>query len=65
MFIERLWRSVKYEEVYLKAYDNSIQARQSLTEYFGFYNIIRKHQAMDRHTPDQVYYKNFPFPQMA
>jgi putative transposase len=65
VFIERLWRSVKYEEVYLKAYDNGIQARQSLTEYFGFYNTIRKHQAMDRQTPDQVYYKNLPFPQTA
>jgi putative transposase len=48
VFIERLWRSVKYEEVYLKAYDNGIKARQSLAEYFRFYNAIRKHQVMDR-----------------
>lgn len=65
VFIERLWRSVKYEEVYLKAYDNGIQARQSLAEYFRFYNAIRKHQAMDRQTPDQVYYQNLPFLQSA
>ena len=65
VFIERLWRSVKYEEVYLKAYDNGIQARQSLAEYFRFYNAIRKHQAMDRQTPNQVYYQNLPYPQTA
>jgi len=65
VFVERLWRSVKYEEVYLKAYDNGSQARQSLAEYFRFYNAIRKHQAMDRQTPDQVYYQNQPYPQTA
>jgi putative transposase len=48
VFIERLWRSVKYEEVYLKAYDNVGNARQSLDAYFRFYNERRRHQSIDR-----------------
>lgn len=55
VFIERLWRSVKYEEVYLKAYDDGIHASQSLETYFQFYNRKRHHQSLDRSTPDQVY----------
>jgi putative transposase len=54
VFIERLWRSVKYEEVYLKAYDSLKHARRSLGKYFDFYNTERRHQALDRQTPDQV-----------
>jgi len=54
VFIERLRRSVKYEEVYLKAYDNGTQARQGLGDYFEFYNSRRRHQALNRSTPDQV-----------
>lgn len=65
VFIERLWRSIKYEEVYLKAYENGAQARRSLQEYFIFYNQQRRHQGLDRHTPDQVYYQNQPLPQAA
>lgn len=65
VFIERLWRSVKYEEVYLKAYDGGIQAQQSLRRYFAFYNATRKHQGLDRQTPDQVYFDNLPLPQAA
>jgi putative transposase len=57
VFVERLWRSVKYEEVYLRAYDSIIDARQSLGEYFAFYNTERRHQSLDRHTPDSVYYQ--------
>ena len=56
VFIERLWRSVKYEEVYLKAYDGVPQARQSLATYFEFYNRERRHQGLDDRTPDVVYY---------
>lgn len=57
VFVERLWRSVKYEEVYLRAYDDIAAARQSLDRYFEFYNSERPHQALDRRTPDSVYYE--------
>ena len=57
VFVERLWRSVKYEEVYLKAYDSVGYARQSLDTYFKFYNEKRRHQSLDRQTPDSVYYQ--------
>jgi len=65
VFIERLWRSVKYEEVYLKAYAGGIQAQKSLAEYFTFYNTTRKHQALDRQTPDQVYFTQPSLPLAA
>jgi putative transposase len=48
---------VKYEEVYLKAYDNVGHARQSLDTYFRFYNEKRRHQSLDRQSPDSVYYQ--------
>jgi len=57
VFVERLWRSVKYEEVYLKAYDSIVEARTSLDIYFTFYNKERRHQRLDRRTPDNVYYE--------
>lgn len=57
VFVERLWRSVKYEEVYLKAYDSLKAARASLGRYFTFYNTERRHQSLDRQTPDGVYYE--------
>jgi putative transposase len=56
VFIERLWRSVKYEEVYLSAYENILTARASLGRYFEFYNTERRLQSLDRQTPDNVYY---------
>jgi putative transposase len=55
IFIERLWRSVKYEEVYLHAYASGSEARRSLTRYFSFYNGRRVHEALDYATPDEVY----------
>ncbi len=58
VFVERLWRSVKYEEVYLRAYDSIGEARTSLGRYFGFYNAKRRHQSLDRRTPDSVYYQD-------
>ena len=58
VFVERLWRSVKYEEVYLKAYDDIKSAKASLGKYFEFYNTERRHQSLARQTPDQVYYEN-------
>ena len=56
VFVERLWRSVKYEEVYLNAYKSIGEARASLGRYFEFYNTKRRHQSLDRRTPDAVYY---------
>ena len=57
VFVERLWRTVKYEEVYLKAYDSIADARRSLAEYFGFYNTERLHQSLGKQTPDNVYFQ--------
>lgn len=65
VFIERLWRSVKYEEVYLKAYENARQARSGLGTYFAFYNSRRRHQGLDRQAPDQVYFNSMRLPQAA
>jgi len=55
LFIERLWRTVKYEEVYLKAYEDGSEARTSLGEYFHFYNTSRPHQSLGYRTPAEVY----------
>lgn len=57
VFIERLWRSVKYEEVYLHGYQNGTEARMALTRYFSFYNARRSHQALEYRTPDEVYFE--------
>ena len=57
VFIERLWRSVKYEEVYLKAYESMAQAKVGIGEYFKFYNAQRKHQTLGM-TPDQMYFED-------
>lgn len=59
VFIERLWRSVKYEEVYLHAYESLTQARVGLKQYFQFYNTKRKHQTL-KAKPDDVYYADLP-----
>jgi putative transposase len=56
VFIERLWRSVKHEEVYLKAYENLTEARRGLAAYFDFYNRRRRHQGLADRTPDEVYW---------
>jgi putative transposase len=57
IFIERLWRTVKYENVYLQAYTDGISLRKGLKNYFEFYNEERFHQALDYRTPHQTYYK--------
>jgi putative transposase len=57
IFTERLWRSVKYEEVYLKEYANPREARRNLTEYLRFYNQERPHQSLGYRTPEEVYYQ--------
>jgi putative transposase len=56
IFTERLWRSVKYENVYLKQYQTIDEARAGLTEYFEFYNTRRRHQGINNQTPQTVYY---------
>lgn len=56
VFVERLWRSVKYEEVYLRAYGSVSDARASLGRYLAFYNGQRPHSSLDRRTPDYVYF---------
>ena len=65
VFIERLWRTIKYEEVYLKAYESVSQARASLERYIAFYNTGRPHSRLDRQTPDQVYFNQLPLPRAA
>jgi len=56
VFIERLWRSVKWEEVYLRAYDTVSEARTSIGSYLSFYNSGKPHSSLNRQTPDQVYF---------
>ena len=65
VFVERLWRSLKYEEVYLKAYDTVAEARLGIGNYFRFYNRERRHQSLDRQTPDQVYKGSVMWPVAA
>ena len=65
VFVERLWRSLKYEEVYLKAYETVAEARLSIGNYFRFYNRERRHQSLDRQTPDQVYEGSVVWPAAA
>ncbi len=60
VFVERLWRSIKYEEVYLRAYDTVSEARASLGRYLTFYNGQRPHSSLDRQTPDQAYFTRLP-----
>ena len=60
VFVERLWRSVKYEEVYLKAYETVSEARASIGRYLTFYNGRRPHSSLDRQTPDQAYFTRLP-----
>ena len=60
VFVERLWRSIKYEEVYLKAYETVTEARASIGRYVDFYNTQRPHSSLDRKTPDQAYFNRQP-----
>ena len=65
VFVERLWKSVKYEEVYLKAYNTVSEARASIDQYLEFYNGRRPHSSLDRMTPDQFYFRSLPQPKAA
>ena len=66
VFVERLWRRVKCEEVYLKAYETVTEARRSIGIYLNFYNRERPHSSLDGIPPDQFYYNNLlPLPMAA
>ncbi|MCK1453206.1 transposase, partial [Bradyrhizobium sp. 35] len=58
--VERLWRSVKYEEVYLRAYETVSEARDSIGRYLDVYNRRRPHSSLDGSTPDQAYFTPLP-----
>jgi putative transposase len=60
VFVERLWRSVKYERVYLKAYDSVSAARADVADYLAWYNTQRPHSSVDRLTPDEAYFAGLP-----
>jgi putative transposase len=60
VFVERLWKSIKYDEVYLHAYDSVSAAKHGLARYLAFYNQRRPHSSLDRKTPDEFYYENLP-----
>jgi len=66
VFVERLWRTIKYEEVYLHAYQNVPEARAAIGKYLTFYNEKRPHSSLDRQTPDQAYFNQLqPIPVAA
>jgi putative transposase len=65
VFVERLWKSVKYERVYLHAYDSVTEARQSIMQYLGWYNQSRPHSSLDQHMPDEAYAVMLPTGQLA
>ena len=60
VFMERLWKTVKYTEVYLKAYESITHARKELRKFFERYNARRPHQGLNDRTPDEVYFSTLP-----
>ena len=60
VFVERVWRSAKYERIYLKAYDGVVAARVDIADYFNWYNTERPHSGLDRITPQQTYLSLLP-----
>ena len=65
VFVERLWKSIKYEEVYLHAYESVPAAKAGLGRYITFYNTRRPHASLDRRTPDEVYFESLPLARAA
>jgi len=65
VFVERVWRSVKYERVYLKAYDSVSAARADIADYLGWYNAHRAHSSLDRCTPDEAYFAGLQHVKLA
>jgi len=64
VFVERIWRTIKYEAVYLRAYDSVHEARASLKRYIEFYNRTRPHSSL-KGPPDQIYFNQLPLPMAA
>jgi putative transposase len=60
VFVERFWRTLKYEEVYLRAYDSASAAKAGIGRYISFYNSMRPHSSLDDRTPDAVYFQTEP-----
>jgi len=60
VFVERIWKSIKYEEVYLHAYASVSEARARIAKYIEFYNSMRPHSSLKALTPDQVYFNRLP-----
>ena len=60
VFVERFWRSIKYEDVYLGGYDSVAEARNCLSRYFDFYNRVRPHSALGLQIPDKAYFNQTP-----
>jgi putative transposase len=60
VFVERLWKSVKYEEVYLHGYDSVAAAKSGIQRYFSFYNNRRPHTSLDRQASDHLYFDSQP-----
>ncbi len=65
IFIERLWRSLKYEEVYLHAYDTVAEAQKGINNWMRFYNMVRRHQGLADQTPGSVYFGGLDMPLAA
>lgn len=65
VFVERLWWSLKYEQVYLRAYDTVGEARRGIGTWIDFYNSKRRHQSLNRQTPDQADWATLPQPDLA
>ena len=65
VFVERIWKSIKYEEVYLHAYASAQEARTSIGRYLEFYNSTRPHSSLKAQTPNQVYFNRLPEPMAA
>ena len=65
VFVERLWKSVKYERVYLHAYDSVTEARQSIMQYLDWYNQSRPHSSLGKQTPDEAYTVMLPTGKLA
>ena len=65
VYVERLWRSLKQEEVYRRAYETVSEARKGIADYLRYFNEERPHQGLDNRTPDDVFYKRKPLPRAA
>jgi putative transposase len=65
VFVERIWRSITYEEVYLRAYDTVSSAKENIGRYIAFYNSRRPHSRLDRQTPDEFYYRSLTTERLA